>query len=234
MKLLALDTATAWCSVALWQDGEMRHRETHAERGHGGQLLGLIDTLLAESGISLGALDAVAFGRGPGAFTGLRLAACVTQGLAFAAGLPVIPVSDLRALAQQLLTPPDRDARVLVCHDARMGEVYWAGFDSRAGRAQADTPEHVAAPKGMLGSAIAWIGAGVACGAGSGFAAYPELMALRPHLTQVRAEIHPRAQEIALLAASDGLHLAVPPEQALPVYVRDNVAVVPGTGAPRA
>ncbi len=234
MKLLALDTATEWCSVALWQDGEMRHRETRAERGHGGQLLGLIDALLAESGITLGTLDALAFGRGPGAFTGLRLAASVTQGLAFAAGIPVIPVSDLRALAQQMLVPADPDARVLVCQDARMGEVYWAGFYSRGGHAQADTPENVAAPKGMLDLAIEWIGARAACGAGSGFAAYPELMALTPRLTQVRAEIHPRAQEIALLAARDGLHLAVPPEQALPVYVRDNVAVVPASGAPRA
>jgi tRNA threonylcarbamoyladenosine biosynthesis protein TsaB len=233
MKLLALDTATEWCSVALWLDGEMLHRETRAERGHGGQLLGLIDALLAEAGIKLGALDAVAFGRGPGAFTGLRLAASVTQGLAFAVGLPVVPVSDLRALAQQMLLPPARDARVLVCHDARMGEVYWAGFCSRGGRAQADTPEGVSAPRNMLEVATAWLGAGATCGAGSGFAAYPELTALTPQLTQVRADVHPRAQEIALLAAGDGLHLAVPAEQALPVYVRDNVAVVPGTGAPR-
>lgn len=231
MKLLALDTATEWCSVALWQDGEILDREANAERAHGGQVLSLIDAVLAEAGIGLGALDALAFGRGPGAFTGLRLAASVTQGLAFAAGLPVIPVSDLRALAQQLLSRPHQDARVLVCHDARMGEVYWAGFRSLGGRAQPDTPEYVAAPKNMLDAAAAWLGAGLANGAGSGFAAYPELSVLRPRLQVVRADIHPRAQEIAWLAAGDGLGLAVPPEQALPVYVRDNVAVVPGTAA---
>ena len=90
MRLLALDTATDWCSVALWQDGEILSREARAERGHGGQVLTLIDALLAEAGTALGALDALAFGRGPGAFTGLRLAASVTQGLAFAAGIPVI------------------------------------------------------------------------------------------------------------------------------------------------
>ena len=158
MKLLALDTATDWCSVALWQDGEIASREARAERGHGGQVLTLIDALLAEAGIALGALDALAFGRGPGAFTGLRLAASVTQGLAFAAGLPVIPVSDLRALAQQLPLPPHQDARVLVCHDARMGEVYWGGFRSHGGHAHADTPERVAAPKDMIDAAIAWLG----------------------------------------------------------------------------
>jgi tRNA threonylcarbamoyladenosine biosynthesis protein TsaB len=234
MRLLALDTATDWCSVALWQDGEVASRESSAERGHGGQVLTLIDALLAEAGIALGALDALAFGRGPGAFTGLRLAASVTQGLAFAAGLPVIPVSDLRALAQQLLVPPHQGARVLVCHDARMGEVYWAGFDSLAGHARAATPEYVAAPKNLIEAASAWLGTGVARGGGSGFAAYPELSALKPRLESVHAELHPRAREIALLAAADGLQVAVPPEQALPVYVRDNVAVVPGTAGARA
>ena len=234
MKLLALDSATDWCSVALWQDGEIISREARAERGHGGQVLSLIDALLAEGGIALGALDALAFGRGPGAFTGLRLAASVTQGLAFAADLPVIPVSDLRAIAQQLPLPPHQDARVLVCHDARMGEVYWAGFRIHDGRAHADTPEHVAAPKDMIDAATAWLGAGAASGAGSGFAAYPELSALKQRLETVRADIHPHAREIALLAAGDGLLAAVPAEQALPVYVRDNVAVVPGGPGPAA
>jgi tRNA threonylcarbamoyladenosine biosynthesis protein TsaB len=232
MKLLALDTATDWCSVALWQDGEIASREARAERGHGGQVLTLIDALLAEAGIALGALDALAFGRGPGAFTGLRLAASVTQGLAFAAGLPVIPVSDLRALAQQLPLPPHQDARVLVCHDARMGEVYWGGFRSHGGHAHADTPERVAAPKDMIDAAIAWLGTGAVSGAGSGFAAYPELSVLQQRLESVRTDIHPHAREIALLAASDGLGAAVPPEQALPVYVRDNVAWAPGTPRP--
>jgi tRNA threonylcarbamoyladenosine biosynthesis protein TsaB len=179
-------------------------------------------------------LDALAFGRGPGAFTGLRLAASVTQGLAFAAGIPVIPVSDLRALAQQVLRPSHQDARVLVCHDARMGEVYWAGFCSLGGCARADTAEYVGAPKDMMDAAVAWLGTGAATGAGSGFAAYPELSALEPRLQAVRADIHPRACEIAALAANDGLEAAVPAEHALPVYVRDNVAVVPSRSVPSA
>jgi tRNA threonylcarbamoyladenosine biosynthesis protein TsaB len=229
MKLLALDTATDWCSVALWRDGDITDRESRAERGHGGQVLSMIDALLTEAGIALTALDALAFGRGPGAFTGLRLAASVTQGLAFAVGVPVIPVSDLRALAQQMLAPPHPQTRVLVCHDARMGEVYWAGFRSVEGCARADTPELVATPERMIESASAWIKTGTTCGAGSGFAAYPALSVLESGLAMVRADVHPRAREIAWLAARDGLQAAVPAEQALPVYVRDNVAMAPAT-----
>src|SRR4051812_27358811 len=108
MNVLALDTASEWCSVAVWRQGQLTTRESRAERGHGGQLLSMIDAVLAESGLGLPELDALAFGRGPGAFTGLRLAASVTQGLAFAAGLPVMPVSTLRAIAQQvLISAPD-------------------------------------------------------------------------------------------------------------------------------
>lgn len=227
MKLLALDTATDWCSVALWQDGEIVEKAARAERGHGGQLLSMIDALLAHSGLALDALDALAFGRGPGAFTGLRLAASVTQGLAFSAGLPVIPVSDLRALAQQVLAPPHHQSWVLACHDARMGEVYWAGYRGVDGCAQADTPESVARPERMVEAATEWLGARRACGAGSGFAVYPALAALQARLEIVRADLYPRAREVAILAAHDGLGAAVPAEQALPVYVRDNVALAP-------
>ena len=227
MKLLALDTATDCCSVALWQEGEIVERAGRAERGHGGQLLNMIDALLAHTGLTLHALDALAFGRGPGAFTGLRLAASVTQGLAFSAGLPVIPVSDLRALAQQMLVSPHQQSRVLACHDARMGEVYWAGFRSVEGYAHADTPEFVAPPERMMAAATAWLGEKSACGAGSGFAVYPALATLQARLETVRADLYPRAREIANLAARDGLGAALPAEQALPVYVRDNVAVAP-------
>ena len=227
VRLLALDTASEWCSVALWQEGEISSRESRAERGHGNQVLSFIDDLLVGAGLRLGSLDALAFGRGPGAFTGLRLAASVTQGLAFAAGLPVIPVSDLRALAQQALIDAIGSNRVLVCHDARMGEVYWAGFESRDGYASPETAEQVAVPQNMLKSAREWIGERAALGAGSGFAAFPALKALNLPVLPAHAGIHPRAREIALLAVHDGLERAVPPEQAVPAYVRDNVAVAP-------
>lgn len=244
MKLLALDTATDWCSVGLWQDGEILCREARAERGHGGHVLMLVDELLAAAGTKLTALDAIAFGRGPGAFTGVRLAASITQGLAYAAGIPVIPVSDLRALAQralarQTLAPPAA-MRVLVCHDARMGEVYWAGFEMACGYARAATREAVATPENLIAAARAWLDSGTeqggtqaggaprACAAGSGFAMYPALAAgLAPRLEPILADLFPHAREIAALAAHEGLSSALPPEQALPVYVRNDVAIVP-------
>ncbi len=232
MKLLALDTATECCSVALWHEGELHSRERLAERGHGAHILGMIDEVLAVAGWSLAVLDAIAFGRGPGAFTGLRLAASLTQGLAFAAGLPVIPVSDLRALAQQVPGGPQGPARTLACLDARMGELYWGGFDHVEGYAQAATPEAVAGPEAVIAAARQWLGSRSAAGAGSGFLAHPRLAsALSPPLQPVLARLAPHAREIARLAAHDGLALAVPADQALPVYLRNNVAIVPGAAA---
>ncbi|MDE2219287.1 MAG: tRNA (adenosine(37)-N6)-threonylcarbamoyltransferase complex dimerization subunit type 1 TsaB, partial [Gammaproteobacteria bacterium] len=200
-------------------------REAHAERGHGGQLLSMVGEMLAEAGIGLGALDAIAFGRGPGSFTGLRLGASVTQGLAFAAALPVIAVSDLRALAQQCLAGAADGARALACHDARMGEVYWAGFTAVRGHASAATAESVHRPADMLAAASRWLGDARAAGVGTGFAAYAALATWATRLEPLLGEARPRASEIARLAAHDGLGAALPAEQAWPVYVRDNVAV---------
>ncbi|HSM28117.1 MAG TPA: tRNA (adenosine(37)-N6)-threonylcarbamoyltransferase complex dimerization subunit type 1 TsaB, partial [Thioalkalivibrio sp.] len=125
MRLIALETATEACSAALWVDGEVRFRmEREATRRHGELILQQVDQLLAEAGLKPGDLDAVAAGRGPGAFTGVRLGLGVAQGLAFAVGCPVVPVSTLAALAQQAF---DQGAdQVLALLDARMGEVYWS------------------------------------------------------------------------------------------------------------
>jgi tRNA threonylcarbamoyladenosine biosynthesis protein TsaB len=227
MKILALDLAADSCSVALWQHGELIGREAPAVRGHGAQLLSMVDEVLADAGIGLPALDAIAFGRGPGAFTGLRLAASVTQGLAFAAGLPAIPVSDLRALAQQLMAAPHAAGRVLVCHDARMGEVYWAGFSNVDGHARADTAEAVSRPEAVIAPARSWLGGTAAAGAGSGFAVYPALADFGAGLAPLAADLRPRAREIALLAAFDGAAAAVTPELAVPVYLRNDVTSAP-------
>ena len=134
MKILALDTATELCSAALYVDGECRVREDARPRGSGELILGMVAELLTEAALTLSQLDAIAFGRGPGGFTGVRLAVAVAQGLGFASGLPLLPVSDLRALAQQALLQPGAPPRVLVCQDARMAQVYWACY-------QADGPE---------------------------------------------------------------------------------------------
>jgi len=230
MRLLALDTATEWCSVALWDAGQVRWRAARSERGHGGQVLRLLDELLAESGLALGQFDAIAFGRGPGAFTGVRLAASLTQGLAYSVDRPVIPISDLLASAQQALWPPEHTAlspsRVLVCQDARMGEVYWGAFERDGQVAVEALPEAVATPERVVAGALAWLAVGPAMGAGSGFAAYPVLHeAYADRLHPLMTALAPHAREIVQLAAHAGLGAARPPAEAQPVYLRNNVAI---------
>jgi tRNA threonylcarbamoyladenosine biosynthesis protein TsaB len=234
VRLLGLDSATENCSAALLIDGDLHGRAARLERGHAQQLLPMVDALLREAGLGLSALDAIAFGRGPGAFTGVRLAASVTQGLAFAAGLPVIPVSDLRALAQRLMDPPDACERVLVCLDARMQEVYAGcftrGADGLAQPAGAETvspPAQVRLPADWHGEARGSAGGSqLPFGVGPGFARYAALRQLVRGAPQ--AELLPRATEIVRLAVpawTTGQIL--PPEQALPLYLRDNVTHAP-------
>jgi tRNA threonylcarbamoyladenosine biosynthesis protein TsaB len=229
LKILALDTATENCSAALWVDGSVIHREVEAPRGHADLILTMIDELLAQSAGTLAGLDAIAFGRGPGSFTGVRLAASVTQGLAFGAGLPVVPISDLRAVAQRALNDSaDKNAAVrhmLVCNDARMQEVYWACFER--GTDDFMTPvgtEHVSKPVDVH-LPVAWSGTLVNA-AGRGFAAYTELREkLLPNLTNIDEKILPGAREIASLAVAEvRAGRVLPPEEAVPVYLRDDVA----------
>jgi tRNA threonylcarbamoyladenosine biosynthesis protein TsaB len=226
VKLLALDTSTELGSAALWLDGVLISREASRERGLGELILPMIDELLSEAAVGLAQLDAIAFGRGPGAFTGVRLGAGVAQGLAFAAGLPLLPISDLRALAARVLLLEGAPARALICQDARMHEVYWGCYQRVAASVRPLGPEAVAAPADVA-LPPAWQGAPVS-GAGSGFTAYATRLApVAAQLSAVFADFRPRAREIALLAASDGLASAVPAEQAQPVYLRDDVAQVP-------
>jgi tRNA threonylcarbamoyladenosine biosynthesis protein TsaB len=238
VRILALDTATESCSAALLLDGRLLQREQRLERGHAEAILPMVDALLAEAGVSLSSLDAIAFGRGPGAFTGVRLAVSVTQGLAFAARLPVVPVSDLQALAQRCLDEDHAIGRVLACTDARMHEVYWACFGrSHEGIAVAQGEERIGQPSnvrlpgewrsdGQLPSRRS-SAAGHLAGVGSGFAAYPGLRT-QLLLDVVRMELFPRAAEIARLAVpAVAARRFVAPGQALPVYLRDDVARPP-------
>lgn len=229
MKILALDTATENCSAALWVDGSLIHREVEVPRGHADLILTMIDELLAESAETLAGLDAIAFGRGPGSFTGVRLAASVTQGLAFGADLPVVPISDLRAVAQRAQNDTaDKNVavrHVLVCNDARMHEVYWACFER--GTDDLMTPvgtEHVSKPVDVH-LPVAWTGTLVNA-AGRGFAAYTELRErLLQNLTNINESVLPGAREIATLAAAEiRAGRTLPPEEAVPVYLRDDVA----------
>jgi tRNA threonylcarbamoyladenosine biosynthesis protein TsaB len=240
MNLLALDTSTEACSAALSWAGQLSVREVEAPRGHADLLLPMIDELLGDAGITLSDLHAIAFARGPGSFTGVRLAASVVQGLAFGARLPVVPVSTLAAVALRALETARNDgldpSEIWVCNDARMGEVYHAVFAVRdlaqAAARAAGIIESVSSPtvvteRWLERTAAAMTGPGLAIGAGHGFRAYPELAAA-PGLAKVYPDLLPRAREVLALAMpAVEAGLGIDPTQALPIYVRDEVAKVP-------
>ena len=221
MKILALDTATEACSVSLGIGDRSIDRYIELERGHAEQLLPMVDSVLAEGGVTLNALDAIAFGRGPGGFTGVRLAASVAQGLAFGAQLGVVPVSNLAAVAQRVVQLNPSVRQVLVANDARMKEVYWAWFE--AGAALTSGAESVAPAADVsfpAGLTAPW------AAAGRGLKAWPALAdRCRSAGAELHVELLPRASEVlalARIAAAAGQILD--PAAALPVYVRDRVA----------
>lgn len=223
MKLLAIDTATQACSVALLVGDTLIARYEEPGRGHSELILPMVDAVLKEGALQLEALDCIAVGRGPGAFTGVRIAISVAQGLAFGAGLRIVPVSDLAAVAQRVAHAPDTK-RVVACMDARMGEVYWARFDVSAdGLVRADSPEQLSRPQDVhVDGSRGWVAAG------SGWAAYPEMIESLSVGESPPRSIHgsllPRAEEIARLGAAGWREGAgVAPEDALPVYLRDRV-----------
>jgi tRNA threonylcarbamoyladenosine biosynthesis protein TsaB len=220
MKLLAFDTSTEACSVALWLDGVCRERIEHGTR-HSERILAMVEEALAEGALRLRQLDAIAFGRGPGSFTSLRIGSGVVQGLAFGADLPVVPVSSLAALAQGA-----NAGRVLAAFDARMNQVYWGAFirDS-AGLVEPASAEIVVDPSRVpLPEGEDWIGVG------SGWDACSEMLASRlgARLSRWERGVYPRACDVAKLAAAAfAAGRTVTPEQAVPVYIRDDVAARP-------
>jgi len=222
MRLLALDTSTEACSVALLLDDVLRLRFELTERSHADLVLPMVDQLLAEAGIALVDLDGLAFGRGPGAFTGLRIATGVVQGLALGAELPVAAISSLAAVAEQVRAAAGES--ILVCNDARMGEVYWGVYQRKDAAIVGLTPESVSVPE-RVGEGVTQ----VRHAAGNAFSRYPALATrLVAEGLQLYEGIYPRADAVARLGA---LELAagrgVPAEMALPVYVRDDVARPP-------
>jgi tRNA threonylcarbamoyladenosine biosynthesis protein TsaB len=222
MKILALDTATEACSVSLAIGDRSIDRYVELERGHAEQLLPMVDEVLAEGGIALGSLDAIAFGRGPGGFTGVRLAASVAQGLAFGAEVGVVPVSDLAAVAQRVLQLDPSIRRVVTINDARMREVYWAEFEAQplavlVGEEHVNPASEVRLPNGS----------GAWAAAGRGLAAWPQLAErCKAAGAVLHSQLLPRASEVLALArpvVAAGQMLD--PSLALPIYVRDRVAV---------
>lgn len=219
MKLLAVDTATDACSAAVLVGDSVIERYALAPRDHARLILPMIDELLAEAGLSLRGLDALAFGRGPGAFTGVRIAAGVVQGLALGTGLPVIAVSDLAAIAHGAMRRQGWPA-VLAAMDARMGEVYWGAFRRGPdGAAEAAGAEAAIAPRDVTAPPGDWYGAG------SAWAVYAsELRAALGLDFEFEGDCLPQAADVARLAARDfGRGVALSAEEALPIYLRDRV-----------
>lgn len=223
MKLLAIETSEAGCSAAIWSDGVVIEEYREQPRGHSELLLPMIDALIVQSGISKHQLDAVAFGRGPGSFTGVRIAAAVTQGISFGLNIPVVPVSSLQALAQGV-GRTSACQQVAVAFDARMNEVYWALCSADAdGVMQLQGEEMVCAP-----GQVRQPQQGRWSGAGSGWDAYAEQLSARlsPWLEQQHPGLFCHAQDVAVIAAHALLQgeAAVAAAQALPLYLRNNVA----------
>lgn len=221
MKILAIETATEACSAALLIDDEVVDRFQIAPREHGHLILPMVDELMAEAGLTLSQLDALAFGRGPGSFTGVRMATGVIQGLAFAADLPVAPVSTLAALAQQAVIQHPQQT-IYAALDARMGEVYWCQYVVQEGILLACSEEVVIPP-----DAVRVEQGHDAIGIGHGWRTYTKELAEAVSAEKLTLWVDslPRAKEVAQLAVNIVLNgKTVAAENALPVYLRDNVA----------
>ncbi|MEE9492544.1 MAG: tRNA (adenosine(37)-N6)-threonylcarbamoyltransferase complex dimerization subunit type 1 TsaB [Gammaproteobacteria bacterium] len=225
MKILAIETATHACSAALLLDGEVRQSLQIAPREHVRLILPMVESLLQEADIKLAQLDAIAFGRGPGSFTGLRIAAGIAQGMAFAADLPVVPVSTLAAIAQGIIRQHQKQ-RVLVAIDARMQEVYWAAWrQDKPGNAELQGQEQVTAPEDVrLPDDSVW------SAAGNGWEEYQQQLLSVCHIdaSDVFSQQYPEARDVATLAKNSvELGNVVSADLAQPIYLRDNVARKP-------
>lgn len=224
MRLLAFETATEACSIAVWDDGEVLERFELAPRRHAELALPWAEALLAEAGIARTQLDAVAVGRGPGAFTGVRLAIALAQGIALALDRPVVPVSTLAALAMRAAPGDSEPVRILAAIDARMGEIYSGAFRRVGDSLTALSAESVAAPDGVQlpDAAAGWWGVGTGFAAGEG--ALSTRLASRMG-TIDRAAL-PHAGDVARLAAPElAAGRALAPERVEPAYLRDRVAL---------
>jgi tRNA threonylcarbamoyladenosine biosynthesis protein TsaB len=219
--ILAIETSTEACSAALCIGGEVLERYALAPRQHAALILPMIESVLAEAGIGVQALDAIAFGRGPGAFTGVRIAASIVQGIAFAAELPVVPVSTLAALALGAMRETG-ETQVMAALDARKDEVYWGRDLQKVDTLVLHGSEVVCPPAN-----VPQPGPGRWIGAGSGWLAYGEPLMQRcgDDVIRVLPDLEPRAGDVARLGLNDFVQgKSVAADAAVPVYLRDNVA----------
>ncbi len=225
MKILAIETATDACSAALLIDDSVEQELRIAPREHAKIILPMIDRLLATAGLKVSQLDAIAFGRGPGSFTGLRIATGIVQGIAFSADLPVAPVSTLAALAHGCARKY-KTSHMLAALDARMQEVYWGiyqhgenGLVELLGSEAVVSPDLVSTPD-----------SGNWTGTGSGWGVHKESLQIRcgSIVDSLYPDEYPQAENVARLAvAMVKAKRTVTAEQAQPIYLRDNVANKP-------
>jgi tRNA threonylcarbamoyladenosine biosynthesis protein TsaB len=225
-RILAIETATAACSAALYVDGEVEERFALAPRQHAALILSMVESLLASAELAVTQLDALAFGQGPGAFTGVRIAASAAQGIAFGANLPVVPVSTLAALAVGAMRETGK-AHAMVALDARMAEVYWGVYAREAGGLPAlQGGEAVAGPDD-----VPMPGEGRWVAAGSGWGVYAGVLVPRAgeRVVQLLPDLEPRAHDVALIGADRFARGEVcSAGDAVPVYLRDRVVREPG------
>ena len=215
--ILAIETSTELASAALLRNGQVLAREARGVQTHSQNLLPMVQAVLAEAGIALAGCDAIGFGAGPGSFTGVRTACGVAQGLGFGAGLPLVPVVTLEAMAEACRAATGA-GEVLALLDARMEEVYWAQYR------HADGWQTVSAPRLGPADAVQVQGEAVACG--NALAAYAQAFAARPFAAGARADIMPHASCVARLAERAFIAgAAVDPRDASPLYLRDKVAL---------
>jgi tRNA threonylcarbamoyladenosine biosynthesis protein TsaB len=218
MNVLALDTSTEYCSVALWQDGTVVECCELVGQKHSEVLMEMLDALLREAGVKLMQLDGIAFGMGPGSFTGVRIACGVTQGLALGANLPVAGVCTLQALAEAFGKP-----RVIAALDARMGEIYHAAYEKHDDVWTTMSEPCLCKPEDAPSlPGENWFGAG------SGFAIHGVALDEKyaGQLLGVDGSLVPQAAAIAALgAAKFALGHGVDAAEALPLYLRDKVAL---------
>lgn len=222
MNILAIETSSDRGTVAVQSGTEISTIEIAGVREQSARIVPAIDSLLGRAGVSLASLDAITFGRGPGSFTGVRLAASVAQGLAMATDIGIVPVSSLAALAQQAVRR-DRITHALACVDARMAEVYWGEYDAADGIARLVGREHLSAPE-----RVECPPAGTWAAVGSGFARFGEVLSAQiARATVRRTEWLAAAVDLLPLArAALTRGEAVPADQVTPSYLREEDAWV--------
>jgi tRNA threonylcarbamoyladenosine biosynthesis protein TsaB len=226
MRMLAIDTCTEACSAALLLGDVRISRAEEPGRGHADRILRMVDEILSEGGVALGSLDALAACIGPGAFTGVRICIATAQGLAFGAGLKVVPVSSLEALAYARMQRGVH--RVIACLDARMNEVYWGCYQADPQRGlRAIAGPALSAPAGVTLPADAAEPGGAYAGIGRGFSAYPQLLKLAGLGGEADdPRMLPDARWVAELGALRlGVGEGIDPDALSPLYLRDNVAL---------